>query len=54
MHRKFNEINQSNLGFKVKQERGVLIVLLPNSQQRGEGTRPGDIITEVKGVQIQT
>ncbi len=48
------EINQSNLGFKVNQERGVLIVTVaPNSPAVRGGLRPGDIITEVKGVQIQ-
>lgn len=48
------EINQSNLGFKVNQERGVLIVAVaPNSPAVRGGLRPGDIITEVKGVQIQ-
>ena len=48
------EINQSNLGFKVNQERGVLIVAVaPNSPATRGGLRPGDIITSVKGVQIQ-
>ena len=48
------EINQSNLGFKVNQERGVLIVAVaPNSPAARGGLRPGDIITEVKRVQIQ-
>jgi serine protease Do len=48
------EINQSNLGFKVNQERGVLIVAVAlNSPAARGGLRPGDIITEVKGVQIQ-
>lgn len=48
------EINQSNLGFKVTQERGVLIVTVaPNSPAARGGLRSGDIITSVKGVQIQ-
>ncbi|MDV2992570.1 MAG: putative serine protease HtrA [Chroococcidiopsis sp. SAG 2025] len=48
------QINQSNLGFKVTQEQGVLIVTVaPNSPAARGGLRSGDIITEVKGVQIQ-
>ncbi|MBD2310034.1 PDZ domain-containing protein [Chroococcidiopsis sp. FACHB-1243] len=48
------EINQSNLGFKVDREQGVLIVAVaPNSPAARGGLRPGDIITSVKGVQIQ-
>ncbi|MBE9017933.1 trypsin-like peptidase domain-containing protein [Chroococcidiopsidales cyanobacterium LEGE 13417] len=48
------QINQSNLGFKVTQDRGVLIVTVaPNSPAARSGLRPGDIITEVNGVQIQ-
>lgn len=48
------QINQSNLGFKINQERGVLIVAVaPNSPATRGGLRPGDIITQVKGVQIQ-
>lgn len=48
------QINQSNLGFKINQERGVLIVAVaPNSPAARGGLRPGDIITQVKGVQIQ-
>jgi len=47
------EINQSNLGFKVNQDRGVLIVAVaPNSPATRAGLRPGDVITEVKGVEI--
>ncbi len=48
------QINQSNLGFKVNQAQGVLIVAVaPNSPAARGGLRPGDIITSVKGVQIQ-
>ena len=48
------EINQGNIGFKVNQAQGVLIVdVAPNSPATRAGLRPGDIITEVKGVQIQ-
>lgn len=48
------EINQSNLRFKVNQGRGVLIVdVAPNSPAARASLRPGDIITEVKGVQIE-
>ncbi len=48
------EINQGNLGFKVNQGRGVLIVdVAPNSPAARAGLRPGDIITEAKAVQIQ-
>lgn len=48
------QINQSNLGFKVNQQQGVLVVdVAPNSPAARGGLRPGDIITEVKGVQIQ-
>lgn len=48
------EINQSNLGFKVTQERGVLIVTVaPNSPASRGGLRPGDIITQVNGAPVQ-
>lgn len=49
------EINQSDLDFKVNQDEGVLIVdVAPNSPAARGGLRPGDIITEVKGEGIQT
>jgi len=49
------EINQGNFGFKVDQDQGVLVVdVAPNSPAVRAGLRPGDIITEVNGVQIQT
>ena len=48
------EINQSNLPFKVNQDRGVLIVDVGrNSPAVRAGLRPGDIITQVNGVEIQ-
>lgn len=48
------EINESNLGFKVNQDQGVLIVdVAPNSPASRGGLRPGDIITQVKGQGIQ-
>ena len=48
------EINQSNLGFKVNLEQGILIVDVGrNSPASRAGLRPGDIITQVNGVQIQ-
>ena len=48
------EINQNNLGFKVNQDQGILIVDVGrNSPATRAGLRPGDIITQVNGVQIQ-
>ncbi len=48
------EINQSNLGFKVNQDEGVLIVdVARNSPAAKAGLRPGDIITQINGAQIQ-
>lgn len=48
------QINQSDLGFKVNQAQGVLIVdVAPNSPAIRGGLRPGDVITQVKGVQTQ-
>lgn len=48
------EINQSDLNFKVNQDQGVLIVdVAPNSPAARAGLRPGDIITEIKGIQVQ-
>lgn len=48
------EINQSNLGFKVNRNEGVVIVdVARNSPAAKAGLRPGDIITQIKDVQIQ-
>ncbi|KJH71055.1 HhoA/HhoB/HtrA family serine endopeptidase [Aliterella atlantica] len=48
------EINQSNLGFKVDREQGVLIVdVAANSPAARGGLRPGDVITQVKGATVQ-
>lgn len=48
------EINRSNFGFKVDRDRGVLVVdVAQNSPAVRAGLRPGDIITEVNGVQVQ-
>ncbi|PSM49434.1 serine protease [Chroococcidiopsis sp. CCALA 051] len=48
------EINQSNLGFKVERDRGVLIVqVAPNSPAARAGLRPGDIITQINSTEIQ-
>lgn len=48
------EINQGNTGFKVSQDRGILIVAIAsNSPAASAGLRPGDIITQINGVQIQ-
>jgi S1-C subfamily serine protease len=48
------EINQSNLGFKVAASRGVLIIdVASNSPAARAGLRPGDIITQINEVNIE-
>ncbi len=48
------EINQSNLGFKVNQDRGVLIIeVLPNSPAARAGLRAGDLVKSIDGVPIE-
>lgn len=48
------EINQSNLGFKVNQDQGVLIVdVARNSPAARAGLRPGDIVTQINEIKIK-
>lgn len=50
-----NEINQNDLGFKVNQEQGVLILRVQRgSPAARSGLQPGDIITSMNGNSIQT
>jgi len=49
------EINQGNVGFKVNQSEGVLIAAVArNSPAARAGLRPGDVITQIGEVEIQT
>ncbi|MGG6265522.1 HhoA/HhoB/HtrA family serine endopeptidase [Leptolyngbya sp. AN03gr2] len=49
-----SQINQSNLGFQVTQDQGVIVLnVLPNSPAAQAGLRPGDIISRINGTEIQ-
>jgi S1-C subfamily serine protease len=49
------EINQSDAGFKIRQDQGVLIVeVLPNSPAVRAGLRPGDLIEKINDSPIQS
>lgn len=49
------EINQGNVGFKLNQSQGVLIAAVArNSPAARAGLRPGDVITQIDGVEIKT
>ena len=50
-----NEINQSNAGFKINQDQGVLIIgVASNSPAARGGIRPGDVVASINGTPIQT
>jgi serine protease Do len=45
-----SQINQSNLGFQVTQDRGIIVLkVLPNSPAARAGLRAGDVIVSVNG-----
>lgn len=49
------QINNSNSGVRVNQERGVIVLsVLPNSPAAQGGIRPGDIIENVGGTRVET
>lgn len=50
-----DEINQNDVGFKVRQDQGVLVVrVLPNSPAVRAGLRPGDLVKAVNNAPIQS
>lgn len=50
-----SQINQSNLGFQVTQNEGVVVLkVLPNSPAAQAKVRPGDVITNINGTAIET
>lgn len=50
-----SQINQSNLGFQVTQDQGIVVLkVLPNSPAARSGLRAGDVITSINGNAIQS
>ena len=50
-----SQINQSDLGFQVRQTEGVVVLkVLPNSPAAQAKMRPGDVVTNVNGTAIQS
>lgn len=48
------QVNNSNSGIKINQERGVVIVVVqPNSPADQAGLRPGDVVESVGGTAVQ-
>lgn len=49
-----SQINQSNLGFQVRQDQGIIVLkVLPNSPAARAGLRAGDVIVSVNGNPIE-
>jgi serine protease Do len=50
-----SQINQSNLGFRVIQDKGIIVLkVLPNSPAARTGLRAGDVIISVNGNAVET